>query len=91
MLSYPMRIYGDHGTVWVDENSGHVIGYEPEGSEEYANIVRFDLAEWRAHYGQEKCSGGDILDFGYWLLDRTYEAPEADWRASWRQSGKDGK
>ena len=83
-----MLISGNHGALAVDESSGRVIDYEPEGAEEYANIACFDLLEWRAHYGRAKCDGGDILDFGYWRLDGTYEPPEADWRATWRELSK---
>lgn len=84
-----MLIFGNHGKLQVDNSSGRVITYDPEGSQEYTNIARFDLQEWRAHYGQVACDGGDILDFGYWLHDETYEPPEADWRAAWREVLRD--
>ena len=77
-----MWISGNHGKLEVDDRSGRVLAYEPEGSEEYVDIARFDLQEWRAYCAGAECDGGDILDFGYWLQDETYEPPEPDWRAA---------
>lgn len=53
---------------------------EGEGIDE---IARFDVAEFRKHYGyseSKRLPDIDILDIGYWTNTGQYEEPEADYR-----------
>ena len=43
-------VVGSHGTLYVNSSTGKVIELYPDGSDEYADIVRFDVTEWvQAH------------------------------------------
>lgn len=63
---------GTHGFVEFDD-FGMVTRREG-----YENVVRVDVAEFRAKYGELEDT--DILDLGYWTVDGQYEPPEADFR-----------
>lgn len=76
-----LSITGNHGLLKVNAATGEVVSLiRFEGSEEYAGITAFDLAEWATHWDASPAGCSlDILDVGYW--DRgEYVAPEADWR-----------
>ena len=47
------------------------------------NISRVDIEELDHYYkiqGLGKCTGGDVLDFGWWDKKGCYNKPEIDWR-----------
>lgn len=88
-------VYGNHGRLEVDAETGIVVSRDgacdcelcnmPEVN--YGHIGRFDVAEWEATYPDDELVGRqiDILDLGYWWgEDETYEPPEYDWRAEFR-------
>ena len=75
-------IFGNGGEVTIDE-SGKPLRFEP--SEEvatgdhdgYADIVSFDMEEWRTAYGYAQGEGPeqiDILDIGF-TTDKGYYEP----------------
>ena len=65
-----------NGTLTVNRANGNVISCHGEA---LANIKRFDLEEFRAHYGKDVPDSVDILDLGYWD-DRRYIGPDNEWR-----------
>ena len=73
-------VHSSHGEFEIDEN-GIVIKFDanPEADADYHNYVRFDLPEYKKHYG-ELDTEYDILDLGFWQKDGSYEAPEKDFR-----------
>jgi hypothetical protein len=79
-----------HGELTIDTN-GKVIrrrldNEDTDGGGHLARIMRFDLAEWRKHWGNPEASRIDILDLGYWYngaktADCTYVPPDSRWRS----------
>lgn len=74
------RLMSTYGTVVFSTSGGavtgchlvHGFGRKP---------VKIDVAEWRRRYPGEPMEGDhDILDFGYWVRNGTYEAPCEEWR-----------
>lgn len=86
-------VRSSHGELLINEHGIVLVmdRYSPNDpeSEFIANILRFDLAEWRFYWGKlkgvviEDCDF-DILDLGYWSANAdgtsTYEPPEYSWR-----------
>ncbi len=82
-MNRTIEIAGTWGTLYVDAADGKVTDYEPSAEgDEYKNIARVNLDEWREHYNASPsgCSSLDILDVGVFLDDGRYDPPEADWR-----------
>ena len=77
-------VYGSHGELTVDADTGDVIELMDQtyDSEEYRDIVRFDVHEWRREYPTEAIEGTgmDILDIGFWTDTGEYIGPEQSWR-----------
>lgn len=82
-------VFGSHGSLTVNADTGEVLELVHETDEErgYKNIRRFDVVEWRATYPNEKLEGMqvDILDLGLWEVvddDNTekYFEPDHEWR-----------
>jgi hypothetical protein len=83
-------IGSSHGQLIADAE-GTVLGrdldnYDPDGGGHLAQITRFDLAEWRKHWGRPDANSIDILDLGYWYTEPTtgrelYAPPDAKWRS----------
>jgi hypothetical protein len=81
-------VSSSHGMLTAQINDGKVIEvhlYPPEDAEGRTlnNIDRFDVEEWRRYYPGEKIepdASMDILDFGLWNKNGTYEQPEMEWR-----------
>jgi hypothetical protein len=80
-------VHSSHGDFVIDEN-GIVTKFKAEESAsqsdaeaeaDYHNYVRFDLPEYKKHYG-ELDTEYDILDLGFWKKDGSYEPPEKDFR-----------
>ena len=73
-------VHSSHGDFVIDEN-GIVTKFkaEAEAEADYRNYVRFDLPEYKRHYG-ELDTEYDILDLGFWKKDGSYEPPEKDFR-----------
>jgi len=79
-----------HGELTIDAE-GYVIerrldNEDADGGGHLKSITRFDLPEWRSHWGQPTPATLDILDLGYWYVDsETNETiflpPDAKWRA----------
>ena len=80
-MNKSVEVFGNHGTLIVDTADGSIADYDPNPrSDEYKNIVRVNLDEWRTHYYAEPFGRIDILDVGYWTDDGKYEPPDAEWR-----------
>ena len=73
-------VHSSHGDFVIDEN-GIVTKFKAGGwvQPDYHNYVRFDLPEYKKHYG-ELDTEYDILDLGFWKKDGSYEPPEKDFR-----------
>ncbi len=79
-----------HGELTIDA-AGNVVNRDLDNSDSdggghLATITRFDLGEWRRHWGCPLPESFDILDLGYWYADpatgmTAYEPPDAQWRA----------
>ena len=82
-------VTGSWGDLSVDSGTGK-IEYNPGG--DYANITRFDVAEWKRTYPREPLAGMtvDILDIGFWT-DNGYCPPEEQWRKEWQNELKGGE
>lgn len=81
------RVMSSHGEFEARVEDGQVLKaelYEPvdADAENLRNIDRFDVDEWRTHWKEELKPGTsqDILDFGYWNKDGSYERPVDDFR-----------
>jgi hypothetical protein len=75
-------ICGTHGELTVRLNDGVVIERNPEDAYR-EEVVRADVNEWRRTYSDERLQAGsshDILDFGTWNPQGSYEGPELSWR-----------
>ena len=74
-------VIDDQGKVIVSEST-----YYPVAKGDLypiANIMKFDLAEYRKAYPDAPEPGSyDILDLGYWMRDGKYEPPDYDWRST---------
>lgn len=82
-MTTPFIVNGSHGTIIASPVDGKVIDYTPVDPTRpaYADILQFDLVEWKNHYHQEIDGlNVDILDLGYWLADGSYSEPEEDFR-----------
>jgi hypothetical protein len=79
-----------HGELTLD-GEGYIThcrvdNDDADGGRHLKSITRFDLVEWRKHWGNPEASHIDILDLGYWYTDpKTHETafalPDANWRA----------
>jgi len=82
-----ITLLSSSGYVYADRN-GHVVGTELFGNPQtdkdcyhLDQIKDLDLEEWSYSHPDEEIEGEhDILDFGYWLKDGTYERPCYHWR-----------
>lgn len=89
----PILMHGSYGTLKVDPNDGTVIKHDdaPDyGDEDYKDIVKFDLEEFRRWLAQNAPEFADIVvpgeefdivDVGFWLDTGEYVAAEAEHRA----------
>lgn len=86
-------VTGTHGEITVNAETGETIrqvttcACENCEGRGYANIVKFDIEEWkRAYPGETPMTAGqiDILDLGYWTKGGAYEPPATDWRNEFR-------
>jgi hypothetical protein len=83
------NVTGNYGTLYADKATGLVTCYvgdgcdsnDAEGTAGYENIVRFDVDEYRKHYGEVQDT--DILLIGFWYTEggvEKYAEPEHDYR-----------
>lgn len=81
-------VSSSHGELTIDAD-GRVTrcrtdNDDSDGGQHLKAIRRFDLGEWRAHWGNPDTRQIDILDLGYWYTDASgadaYEPPDAQWR-----------
>ena len=83
-------IYSSHGELSVRVDDGEILNVDStEDEDDYLpNIARIDIDEWEAQYpGEElKDSHHDILNFGYWNNDGSYDKPEQSWREDRKQN-----
>lgn len=89
---FTFTVRGNWGTLTADLITGRVIALEEDESDHinypdeigYRDIIKLDLAEFFAVYGDDAVHETDILDVGFWALDGrggvTYCEPEQDWR-----------
>lgn len=73
-----MIVYGSYGHLVVDEATGNVLEYvrEDGATNEYADIVRFDLAEYAEYNGG--LDDTDIVLIGFWTDAGKYCQPDYD-------------
>jgi|GEM_PF-4356587 len=86
--SYTVR--SSHGELAIDD-AGYVTqckadNTEATGGQHLESITRFDLVEWRKHWGNPETDIIDILDLGYWYgvpetCTIAFEPPDAQWRS----------
>jgi hypothetical protein len=79
-----------HGELTIDAE-GYVIqrrldNEDADGGKHLESIARFDLSEWRSHWGQPMPAAFDIFDLGYWYTDSAtdeaaFAPPDAKWRS----------
>jgi len=57
----------------------------------YEDVALLDISEWKEQYPGEDPDekSHDILDWGYWTSDFTYEPPCQEWREERRQMLRD--
>lgn len=76
-------IYSSHGELMINLEDGKVYHCElyPEG-EDIDKIERVDIKEYEMYHNRRIEEGEhlDILDFGTWQKDGTYQPPEMEWR-----------
>jgi hypothetical protein len=76
-------VHSSHGDIELDWE-GKIVSPTPASFDEnYGDVVRFDLAEYKKYYAglsSEKYMEFDILDLGFWLENGKYEPAEDDWR-----------
>lgn len=76
------KLCSSHGTITFNAETGRVLcsnldrdfGKKP---------VRIDVEEWKKRYPLEHhllAEEHDVLDFGMWFRDDSYEPPEESWR-----------
>ena len=83
-----LTVRGSDGNLNVNSITGEVVSreYVEDDDSPYHQIIRVDLAEWRAALqaadvlGREACGDVDILHVGYWSEDGHYEPPAYDYR-----------
>jgi hypothetical protein len=73
-------VYGSDGELLVSAASGRVLACEDCDEGNYADIVFFNVDEWRNTRPGVVPDHVDILDIGYWMATGEYEPPETDWR-----------
>ncbi len=86
----PYTVSSSHGELTIDAE-GLVIARDldnndADGGGHLACITRFDLAEWRKHWGNPDTTDVDILDIGYWYANPStgksdHAPPDARWRS----------
>lgn len=90
-----MTVHGSYGDLILDQ-WGKVIEYiDPYDEPDYADIIRFNLEEYKHTYGQVD-SDYDILDLGFWFRKPDgsigYEPPAYEWRNNHvYEKGKDNE
>ncbi len=82
-------VSSSHGELTIDADGRvtecQIDNDDPDGGQHLKAITCFDLAEWRAHWGNPETSRIDILDLGHWYIEpesgeSLYEPPDAQWR-----------
>lgn len=77
-------VYGSYGNLTIDTVTGQVLSVEHAGdTTEYADIVKFDLDEYKKHYGRLD-DNYDICDLCFWA----YHQPAEDFRTEKAKGGK---
>ena len=80
---------------WVTDRQGNVQAFTPDYSiggkddaeiAHYESIVKFDLDEYRAYWGDVP-DGIDISDIGYWTEDGTYHKADEQYRQDIKTGG----
>lgn len=81
------------GDISFNPNTGKV---DPSSVEDFdpdfgSKPVRVDVVEWRMFYCEALVddTDHDVLDFGFWSEDGTYEPPSYEWREGARQCQRD--
>ena len=77
-----------HGELTINADgtvtARHLDNDDADGGRHLSRIVRFDLPEWRNHWGDSMPSAFDILDLGYWYTGdddvEAFEQADAKWR-----------
>jgi hypothetical protein len=76
-----LAVASSHGKLIVRKRDGAVLpDLSRYDDDELRQIERLNLAEWQAYWKEYLPDSGDILDFGYWNQDGSYEPPAQDWR-----------
>ena len=76
----PVIACSSYGSITFDSKTGNIISTNLDNSPECPQVARFDVEEFKCHYGEYPKNETDILDLGYWQNDGGYEPPCHDWR-----------
>ena len=85
-----------NGDIVFDTVTGNVIEVREVDTSVSAlsDIVRVDVEEWLRQYPDEVAllpNTHDILDFGLWRKDGSYDPPSPMWRAEWARPAQRAK
>lgn len=80
-VSKTLTIFSSNGELCVDVSTGLVDKGASDyyDTDELKHISQFNIEEFCVFWNCEP-QDGDILDFGYWMDNGTYEPPAMDWR-----------
>jgi hypothetical protein len=84
--SYIVR--SSHGELTINADGAvaacRLDNDDADGGGHLGRIIRFDVVEWRGHWGEALPSAFDILDLGYWYSGEddveAYAPADAKWR-----------
>jgi len=77
-----LRVTSTNGILTVDKQTGQVMRCDMylKGDDYITKITRFHLSEYKQTYQTSVPDTLDILDLGYWNIDKSYEEPAYEWR-----------
>lgn len=89
-MSKTVMIYGSNGYMDITADGTVVKLYDTHGATDYNDIVKFDVEEYKKFYNvKELPTDQDILDYGLWRKDGTYEEPAHEWRVEVNKTRKE--
>ena len=93
---YPrFKLMSSCGELTVSAVTGVILSkdlyYTSDGENYLEELMMADIIEWQREYPNESLAGSihDILDFGFWSNDTTYDGPSEDWRSDRRDRLRD--
>lgn len=76
-------LMSSHGSIHFNADTGRVLRCRLGRDFGKRRPVKIDVEEWKRRYPAEHhllAEQHDILDFGMWFRDESYEGPCEDWR-----------